>query len=60
MKGLKIGIAAAVLATGIAAPAPARAGFLEDAGWGTLTVFSNVFYMPVKVKIGRASCRERV
>ena len=28
---------------------PARAGFLEDAGWGTLTVISNVFYMPVKL-----------
>jgi len=49
MKGLRIGIAAAVLAAGIAAPAPARAGFLEDAGWGTLTVFSNVLYMPAKV-----------
>jgi hypothetical protein len=49
MKGLRIGIAAAVLAAGLAAPASARAGFLEDAGWGTLTVLSNVLYMPAKV-----------
>jgi hypothetical protein len=49
MKGLRIGIAAAVLAAGITAPAPARAGFLEDAGWGSLTVLSNVFYMPAKI-----------
>ncbi len=49
MKGLRIGIAAAVLAAGIAAPAPARAGFIEDAGWGSLTVLSNILYMPAKV-----------
>jgi hypothetical protein len=24
-------------------------GFLEDAGWGSLTVLSNVVYMPVKL-----------
>lgn len=49
MKGFTVGIAAAVFAVGLAAPAPARAGFLEDAGWGTLTMLSNVVYMPVKV-----------
>jgi hypothetical protein len=49
MKGLRFGIAAAVLAAGIVAPAPARASFLEDAGWGSLTVLTNVLYMPVKL-----------
>jgi hypothetical protein len=38
-----------VLAVGIAVPQAARAEFLEDAGWGTLTVLSNVLYMPAKV-----------
>ena len=49
MKGLKIGIAAAVLASGLAAPLPAHAAFLEDAGWGSLTILSNALYMPVKL-----------
>ena len=47
MKGFTVGIAAAVFAVGLAAPAPARASFLEDAGWGSLTMLSNVVYMPV-------------
>lgn len=42
-------VAGAVLAVGVAVPQAARAEFLEDAGWGTLTVLSNVFYMPAKV-----------
>jgi hypothetical protein len=42
-------VAGAVLAVGIAVPQAARAEFLEDAGWGTLTVLSNVLYMPAKV-----------
>jgi hypothetical protein len=37
--------AAALLATA----APARAGGFEDAGWGLLTVLTNVAYMPAKV-----------
>ena len=49
MKGFTVGIAAAVFAVGLAAPAPARASFLEDAGWGSLTMLSNVVYMPVKL-----------
>jgi hypothetical protein len=28
---------------------PASAGYLEDAGWGTLTMLSNVVYMPAKL-----------
>lgn len=42
-------VAGAVLAASLVAPQAARAEFLEDAGWGTLTVLSNVFYMPAKV-----------
>jgi hypothetical protein len=42
-------VAGAVLAASIATPQAARAEFLEDAGWGTLTVLSNVLYMPAKV-----------
>ena len=42
-------VAGAVLAASITVPQAARAEFLEDAGWGTLTVLSNVLYMPAKV-----------
>jgi hypothetical protein len=42
-------VAAAVLAASLGSAAPARADFLEDAGWGTLTVLSNVVYMPAKL-----------
>jgi hypothetical protein len=28
---------------------PARAAYLEDAGWGALTVLSNIVYMPAKL-----------
>ena len=37
------------MAVSLASAQPARAGFLEDAGWGSLTVLSNVVYMPVKL-----------
>jgi len=42
---------AAVLALGacLGTAAPARAGYLEDAGWGALTVLTNVVYMPAKM-----------
>src|SRR3989442_5620422 len=42
---------AAVLALGVClgTAGPARAGYLEDAGWGTLTVVANVVYMPAKI-----------
>src|SRR5262245_51473601 len=42
-------MAAVVLAAGLGSARPARAEFLEDAGWGMLTVLSNVVYMPAKV-----------
>jgi hypothetical protein len=49
MKGWRgiIGTVALVVALGTAAPA--RADFLEDAGWGGLTVLTNVLYMPAKL-----------
>ena len=42
---------AAVLALGacLGTAAPAHAGYLEDAGWGSLTVLTNVIYMPAKI-----------
>jgi hypothetical protein len=38
-----------VLVAGIGGATPAHAGFLDDAGWGTLTILSNVLYMPAKL-----------
>ena len=49
MRGWRGVVAAAVLAASLGSAQPARAGFLEDAGWGTLTVLSNVVYMPAKL-----------
>jgi hypothetical protein len=34
---------------GLGGATPAHAGFLDDAGWGTLTVLSNALYMPAKL-----------
>jgi hypothetical protein len=49
MKGWRgILLATALVATLVTAR-PARAGYLEDAGWGALTVLSNVVYMPAKL-----------
>jgi hypothetical protein len=45
----KATLLALVLGGSLATATPARAGFLEDAGWGTLTVLSNVLYMPAKI-----------
>jgi len=49
MRGWRGFVAAAVVAASLGSAQPARAGFLEDAGWGALTVLSNVLYMPVKL-----------
>ena len=49
MRGWRGFVAAAVVAASLGSAQPARAGFLEDAGWGTLTVLGNVLYMPVKL-----------
>jgi len=42
-------IAAVVFTTGLAAAQPAHAAYLGDAGWGALTVLTNVVYMPAKI-----------
>src|SRR5262249_13863064 len=49
MKGWKGAAATAALVAGLVAAPPAHAGYLEDAGWGSLTVLANVFYMPAKL-----------
>jgi len=49
MKGWRTIVATAVLLAGLAAARPAAAGYLGDAGWGTLTVLTNVVYMPAKL-----------
>lgn len=48
MKGLRV-VAATALGASLWVAGPARAEFLEDAGWGSLTVLANVLYMPAKV-----------
>jgi hypothetical protein len=42
-------MATGALAAVLGISAPAQAGFLEDAGWGTLAVVSNLGYMPAKL-----------
>jgi hypothetical protein len=49
MKGRKGSVAVAVLVAALVTAQPARAGYLEDAGWGSLTVLSNIVYMPAKL-----------
>jgi len=49
MRGWRGVVAAAVVAASLGSAQPARAGFLEDAGWGSLTVLSNIVYMPAKL-----------
>ena len=49
MKGWRNAVVAVVFVAGFAAARPAQAGYLEDAGWGSLTVLSNVVYMPAKI-----------
>jgi hypothetical protein len=42
-------LAAVVLAATLGTSTPARAGYLEDAGWGALSALSNVAYIPAKL-----------
>ena len=49
MKGWRGFVGALAFVVGLGGATPAHAGFLEDAGWGTLTVLSNVLYMPAKL-----------
>lgn len=48
MKGLRTLVAVAALAGLLTAPTAAKAEYLEDAGWGSLTMLANVVYMPAK------------
>ena len=49
MKGWRGSLGALAVLTALATAQPAEAGYLEDAGWGSLTVLSNVVYMPAKL-----------
>jgi len=49
MKGWRGSLGALALLAALAAARPAQAGFLEDAGWGSLTVLTNALYMPAKL-----------
>ncbi len=49
MKRWRMVVAVGVLFLSVATARPARAGYLEDAGWGALTVLTNVVYMPAKL-----------
>jgi hypothetical protein len=49
MKGWMGIVPVVVLAAALGAARPAQAGYLEDAGWGSLTVLANAGYMPVKL-----------
>lgn len=49
MKGWRTLAGALAFAAVVASPRPAAAAVWEDAGWGTLTVLTNVVYMPVKI-----------
>jgi hypothetical protein len=49
MKGWRAVIGTVALVGARAGARPAEAGYLEDAGWGGLTVLTNVFYMPAKL-----------
>ena len=48
MKGLKLVVAAALVAATLGAPRVARAEYGDEAGWGVLSVLANIGYMPVK------------
>lgn len=49
MKGLRMLVVGATLAGALSAPPAARAEYLDDAGWGSLTMLANVGYMPAKM-----------
>ena len=49
MKGWRMLVGTLALVAALTAARPAEAEYLEDAGWGALTVLSNVVYMPAKL-----------
>lgn len=49
MKGWRMFVVVGALSANLAAPVTARAGYLEEAGWGSLSMLANVVYMPGKI-----------
>jgi len=49
MKGWRAIIGTLAVAGVLAGARPAAAAWFEDAGWGTLTVVTNLIYMPAKI-----------
>lgn len=49
MKGWRGTIGVLALAAALAMARPVEAGYLGDAGWGAMTVLSNIAYMPAKL-----------
>src|SRR5438128_936295 len=49
MKGWRGTVATLALAASLLASRPAQAAWLEDAGWGSLTVLTNGVYRPAKI-----------
>jgi len=49
MKGWRMLVGTLALVAALTAARPAEAEYLEDAGWGALTVLTNVAYMPAKL-----------
>ena len=49
MKGWRMLVGTLALVAALTAARPAEAEYLEDAGWGALTVLTNVVYMPAKL-----------
>jgi hypothetical protein len=49
MKRRRGALVTLVLLGALGAARPASAGYLEDAGWGSLTMLTNVVYMPAKL-----------
>ena len=50
MKGWRMLVAGATLVGALTAPSTAQAGrYLDDAGWGALSMLANVVYMPTKL-----------
>lgn len=49
MQGWRMVVVGTALAGLLSAPMTARAGYWEEAGWGSLTMLANVVYMPAKL-----------
>src|SRR5205807_7746539 len=56
MKGWRMLVGTLALVAALTAARPAEAEYLEDAGWGALTVLTNVAYMPAKLCYATLGC----